>query len=41
MLVFNKGKQVDRIEGNDAGKMCMNGQALVDRLQYTLQFQKQ
>lgn len=36
MVVFQNGQQVDRIEGNDAGRMCMNAQVLVDRLQYTL-----
>ena len=38
MVVFQNGQQVDRIEGNDAGKMCMNAQLLVDRLQSKLSF---
>lgn len=36
LLVFKDGKQADRIEGNDAGRMLMNGQLLTDRLQYLL-----
>ena len=36
LLVFQNGKQADRIEGNDAGRMLMNGQLLADRLQYLL-----
>jgi len=38
MVVFQNGRQVDRIEGNDAGRMCMNAQLLVDRLQSKLLF---
>lgn len=38
MVVFQNAKQVDRIEGNDAGRMCMNAQLLVDRLQSKLLF---
>ena len=36
LLVFQNGKQVDRIDGQDAGRMCMNAQLLADRLQYLL-----
>lgn len=36
LLVFQNGKQADRIEGNDAGRVLMNGQLLADRLQYLL-----
>ncbi len=36
LLVFRDGKQADRIEGNDAGRILMNGQLLADRLQYLL-----
>ena len=36
LLVFQNGKQADRIEGNDAGRVLMNGQLLTDRLQYLL-----
>ena len=36
LLVFKDGKQADRIEGNDAGRMLINGQLLTDRLQYLL-----
>ncbi|KAL3149797.1 hypothetical protein ABBQ38_013622 [Trebouxia sp. C0009 RCD-2024] len=36
LLVFQNGKQIDRIDGQDAGRMCMNAQLLADRLQYLL-----
>ncbi|KAL3146632.1 thioredoxin, variant 2-like protein [Trebouxia sp. C0010 RCD-2024] len=36
LLVFENGQQIDRIDGQDAGRMCMNAQLLADRLQYLL-----